>query len=196
MTECYLNSEALAGSRWVREKVDDATEAALAESGFDDPWLKPEERERCMIHQDLVVTQARIPEMIRYVQENVQLYPIWTCLVDTEQIAGASLPGFIADIGLYGEPMARGYQAYRTNRELQKMADLPSYWGNSYLTAEEWDQTYQLSGYEQARKKYHAEGVFLHIRDRVRFIHQHEIAAGKIRAWRLLRLFRMLLGKR
>lgn len=195
MAECYLNSEGLAGSRWIREKVDDATEAALAERGFDDPWLKTEERERCMIHQDLLVTQARIPEMIRYVQKHIQLYPIWTCLVDAAQIAGADLPGFIADIGLYGEPMAKGYQAFRTTRELQKLADLPAYWGNSYLTPEEWDRTYKLSGYEQARKKYQAEGVFLHIRDRVRFIHQQENAAGKIRAWRLLRLFRMLLRR-
>jgi FAD/FMN-containing dehydrogenase len=194
LSECYLDSKALAGSRWIREKVDDATEAALAEHGFDDPWLKPEERERCLINQDLLVTQAHIPEMIRYIQKHIRLYPIWTCLIDTTQIAGAALPGFIADIGLYGEPMAKGYQAFRANRDLQKLADWPSFWGNSYLTAEEWDQTYKLSAYEQARKKYGAEGVFLHIKNRVRFIHQRETAAGKIPAWRLLRVFRMLQG--
>jgi Delta24-sterol reductase len=195
MAECYLNSAALAGNRWIRGKVDDATEAGLAEHGLGDPWLKPEERERCMIYQDLLVTQARIPEMIRYVHKHLQLYPVWTCLVDAGQIARSDLPGFIADIGLYGEPMAKGYQAFRTNRDLQQLADIPSYWGNSYLSREEWDQTYDLSGYERARQKYQAEGAFLHIRDRVRFIQDHEIPGGKIPSWRLLRLFRALLGR-
>jgi delta24-sterol reductase len=201
MAECYLDLEALAGSRWIREKVDDATEAALAEHGFDDPWLTAEERERCLIHQDLMVTEKRIPEMIRYVQQYVQLYPIWTCLVDATQVAGLDLSGFVADIGLYGEPMAKGYQAFRMNHGLQEMADLPAYWGNSYLTAEEWDQTYNLTAYEQARKKYQAESAFLHIRDRVRFIQEGDLGdgksgqSGKIPAWRLLRVFRMLLRR-
>jgi Delta24-sterol reductase len=195
MAECYLDSGPLAGSRWVREKVDDATEAALAKFGLFDPCLKTGERERRMLQQDLLVTEARIPEMIRYVQKHIQLYPIWTCLIDATQIAGTPWPGFIADIGLYGEPMAKVYQAFRANRELQQLADQPSYWGNSYLTAEEWDQTYKLSAYEEARRKYQAEGVFLHIKDRVRFIQEREIKAGKIPAWRLLRAFRMLLGR-
>lgn len=193
IAECYLDSKLLAGSRWVREKVDDQTEAALAESGFDDPWLKLEERERCLIHQDLLVTESRIPELIRYVQKHIKLYPIWTCIVDTAQIGRAGLPGFIADIGLYGEPMIKGYHAFKANRELQKMSDLPSFWGNSYLTADEWDQTYNLSAYENARRKYQAEGVFLHIKERVRFVQSRDNAQGKIRAWRLLRLIRMLM---
>ena len=196
IAECYLDSQALAGSRRVREKVDDATEAAMAESGFEDPWMTTEERERCLINQDLLVVEARIPDMIRYVQKHIQLYPIWTCLVDAAQIARADLHGFIADIGLYGEPMAKGYQAFSANYGLQKMSNLPSYWGNSYLTAEEWDQTYNLTAYSEARKKYQAEGVFLHIKDRVRFVHKREADTGKIRAWRLLRLFRMILKKR
>jgi FAD/FMN-containing dehydrogenase len=193
--ECYLDSEALAGSRWIREIVDDETERTLAENGFDDPWMKTEERERCLINQDLQVTEARIPEMIRYVHERIRLYPIWTCLVDTAQIAHTDLSGFIADIGLYGEPTAKGYDVFKTTRELQKMADQPSYWGNSYLTAEEWDQTYHLTAYDEARKKYRAEGVFLHIKDRVRFIHKRAGKSGKIPAWRLLRLFRMMFGR-
>ncbi|HEX5083092.1 MAG TPA: FAD-binding oxidoreductase [Blastocatellia bacterium] len=195
IAECYLDSQALAGSRWIREKVDDAAEAAMAENGFEDPWMTTEERERCLINQDLLVVEARIPDMIRYVQKHIQLYPIWTCLVDAAQIARADLSGFIADIGLYGEPMAKGYQAFNANYRLQKMCDLPAYWGNSYLTAEEWDQTYNLTAYDEARKKYQAEGAFLHVKDRVRFIHERGVKSGKIRAWRLLRVFRMLLGR-
>src|SRR4029453_18672301 len=121
MAECFLDSRVVAGSRRVREKMDDAIEASLAEHGFDDPWLSAEERERCLLHQDLIVTQERIPEMIRYVQDRIQLYPIWTCLVDADRIPGAGLSGFIADIGLYGEPRVKGYRAYPANRGLQKM---------------------------------------------------------------------------
>jgi len=59
MAECYLDSGPLAGSRWVREKVDDATEAALAKFGLFDPCLKTGERERRMLQQDLLVA-ARV----------------------------------------------------------------------------------------------------------------------------------------
>jgi FAD binding domain len=96
-------------------------------------------------------------------------------------------PMMAVDIGCYGEPMASGFTARRTLRELQKMVCVPSFWGGSYLLESELSVAYDFKTYEGLRSKYKAEGTFLDMRKKTSFFDPSQPELPKIPLWRLHR---------
>lgn len=96
-------------------------------------------------------------------------------------------PMMAVDIGCYGEPMARGFTARGTLRQLQKMVCVPSFWGGSYLLESELENFYDFRQYENLRREFKAEGAFLDMRKKTSFFDPSKPAQGKIPLWRLHR---------
>lgn len=66
----------------------------------------------------------------------------------------AGFPIMAVDVGLYGEPTARGFTSRSAIRALQSYVDVPAFWGMSYLTQAELEAVYDFPAYEATRKAY------------------------------------------
>ncbi len=193
MTECYVDSPALMNFTFARKLIDRITEKQVAEQGFQDGLLTAEERQRCLVFQDLGVKLARLAEGIEYIRSHLNIYPLWNCALRLPAKNGS--PEYVVDIGIYGEPKVPDYRHRRIMRALQKFVDLPSFWGISYLTREELRACgiYDFAAYDRARARYHAEDAFLRPEDKIVWLDPTEPDLGKIPAWRLYRLGKQIL---
>ena len=109
----------------------------------------------------------------------------------------AGFPLMACDIGVYGEPTVLGFKCRRDVRALQRLVDVPAFWGMSYLTAEELTQRYDFKQYEESRIQYRAgksEGAdkdakpaLLDIREKTSFFDPTKPDLGPIPLWRLHR---------
>ena len=178
----------LSETKWGRRHIDKTVEEHYNRNGLMSSGMSVMERDRCLINQDMGVRIERMGEGIEWVQERLKVYPIWNCAIHLHDRDSKRLETtHLVDIGIYGEPKVRGYRNVRDMRALQKMAAAPSLWGMSYLT---WDEIVsknpeRFQQYERARLKTHADGAFLHMRDKVVWVDPDSPSLGKIRAWRL-----------
>jgi delta24-sterol reductase len=187
-------------TRWGRAYLDRQVEAKVKVTGFRGP-MPLEIVERCVINQDMGVLLSRLDEGIEYVQQNLEVYPLWNCPAGSAAIGGqATHDAFVVprklrgrhdplvDIGIYGEPMVRPYRNFDAMRALQKFVDVPSLWGVCYLSPEELHEIYDFSAYEAVQKKYHAEGAFLPLEQKIKFMRPSGQKQGYIPLWRLINL--------
>jgi FAD/FMN-containing dehydrogenase len=191
MAECHVGLPALTNSPWGRKQVDRAVENVRAKHGFNTPGLTTEERERCLVTQDMGVKLSRLREGIAYVQQNLAVYPLWNCPVKLNARGRARWgENYLVDIGIYGEPLIPNYQNSRQMRALQQFVDAPSSWGVSYLTPAETRAKgcYDFAAYERAREKYEAS-AFPHLDDKVIWFDSAQREPGKIFLWRLYRSY-------
>jgi len=194
MLECHVDWPMLSGTAWGRKQIDKQTAAVYASRGFLSGDLGNDERDRCLINQDMGVRLERLAEGIRWVQDRLDVYPLWNCAVRLPDDAARAYFGgstHLVDLGIYGEPMAPGFRRVRDLRALQQMADAASLWGTSYLT---WDETVaahpeRYARYERARAAVNADAAFLHIRDKTVWVEPTTPDAGKIPMFRLYRAF-------
>jgi delta24-sterol reductase len=193
MAECIAGWPMLSGTRWGRKHIDRAAARTYEQFGFGSRDLTPHESNRCIINQDMGVRIERLGEGIRWVQQWLDVYPIWNCAVRVPEALRAALQGstHLVDLGTYGEPMNPGYRYIRDLRALQKMADQASLWGTSYLTWEEIvaAQPERYARYERVRQVLQAEAAFLHIRDKVVWVDPSTPDEGKIPLFRMYRAF-------
>jgi delta24-sterol reductase len=187
-----------------RAFVDRRVEAQVRATGFKGN-LPVELTERCLVHQDMGMLLGRLEEGLDYVQERLGVYPLWNCPAGPVTLDGASadapftvprrLAGsrdMMVDIGIYGEPTVRGYDNFDAMPALQRFVDVPSLWGVCYLTPDELGAIYDFAPYEAARRAYHAEDAFLTLTSKIRFLRPSGGATGRVRLWRLVKLWRDL----
>jgi delta24-sterol reductase len=193
MVECYADFPLLSETRWGRRLLDQATAEAFARQGFADQGLTVLERERCLVLQDVGVRLGRLREGIDWVQAHLAVYPLWNCAI---RVPEAGVPDVgtthVVDIGIYGEPAVRRYRCVDAMRALQRLVDCPSLWGVSYLTREELRgaRIVDFDRNERVRRRYHAEGAFPHLEEKVVWVDPAAPqASGKIPLWRLYRAF-------
>jgi delta24-sterol reductase len=194
MAECHVNSPRLMNTHRVRRMIDRATFEQLEAHGFQSGGLLTvEERERCLVAQDLAVKLARLAEGIEYVREHIGIYPLWNCAFKRPAKGGGE--EHLVDIGVYGEPTVADYRNRRDMRALQLFVDAPSFWGVCYLTREEIRTVdgYDFAAYERARARYHAEDAFLRPEDKIAWFDPAAPDPGKIPAWRYYRLGKQIL---
>ncbi|MEM8777846.1 MAG: hypothetical protein AAGF26_03040 [Cyanobacteria bacterium P01_G01_bin.49] len=156
--------------------------------GFTSPTMTIEERERCLVNQDMGMKLSRLQEGIEYIQQNLWVYPLWNCAVKVRASEQATVgEEYVVDIGIYGEPMVPNYRNGHQMRELQRFADYPALWGVSYLTTAEIrsKKIYDYETYEQIRQEYKAAKVFLHLDHKVMWFDTSKSDPGKIVLWRL-----------
>ena len=193
MAECHADFPLLTETTWGRRHVDDQVARTYSRNGLTgSDHMTALERSRCVISQDMGVTLQRLGEGIAWVQERLGVYPIWNCAVCLPNPGPvARETSYVVDIGIYGEPTVSGYRHIRDMRALQRMAEVPSLWGTSYLT---WDELYatnprRYDAYERARTEAGSAGAFLHIRDKVVWVDGSQPDEGRIPLWRLRRSF-------
>ncbi len=183
-------------TRLGRAYLDREVEAKVKTSGFKGN-LPIEIAERSLVNQDMGIRLSRLDEGIAYVQKNLDVHPLWNCpagggslgLAFATPRKMAAHPEMVVDIGIYGEPWAKGYTSFAALRALQKFVDVPSLWGVSYLTAEELREVYDFGSYEEIQTKYHAREAFVPLEQKIRFMQPKGDDLGPDRLWRLKKLW-------
>ena len=187
--EGHADFPLLSETEWGRKQLDAAATAAYEKGGFASQGLTTEERDRSVINQDMGVRIERLAEGIRWIQQHLQVYPLWNCAIQLPDKARALFRGstHLVDLGIYGEPKTPDYRRVRDMRAVQQMADAPSLWGVSFLSWEELSASIpgRFERYERARRQVHADEAFLHIRDKVVWVDPATPDPGKIPMWRL-----------
>ncbi|NJM27175.1 MAG: FAD-binding oxidoreductase [Pseudanabaena sp. RU_4_16] len=188
MTECIVGLPMLTDSRWGRQYLDREIEKVRSKYGFSSPNLTSEERERCLVNQDMGMKLSRLREGIEYVQQNLNVYPIWNCAVKVRKRDRAAIgEEYVVDVGIYGEPMVPNYRNGCQMRALQQFVDYPALWGVSYLTRMEIHTKgiYDYQAYENIRQEYKAANAFVHLDDKIMWFDTSKPDPGKIPLWRL-----------
>jgi delta24-sterol reductase len=191
MVECHTGLDMVTDTRWGRRILDRAVRREFEQHGVQDPSFSVEDRERCLVHQDMGVRLARLGEYLRWVDEHLGIYPLWNCglrLRDEDRARFGT--DILVDVGIYGEPTVPGFRPGVVVRALQRFADAPSYWGVSYLTREELiaKRLFDADLYDRVRAAYGAEGAFTPLEEKIKF-HTGGDGGDKIPAWRLHRTF-------
>ena len=191
--EMHVGLPLLTETRWGRRLID--RDLAGRKSGperFSIPGMTTMERERCTVNQDMGVRLERLGEAIRWVQQRLDLWPIWNCAIKVPEERRREFgTTHLVDVGLYGEPRVAGYRHVRDMRALQRFVDHPSLWGVSYLTREELlaANVLEMDRYEVVRQRYQAEAAFHHVEEKVLWVDPNGVDAGKVPFWRMYRNF-------
>lgn len=192
MLECHADFPLLSETEWGRRRMDKTVAEVYRRSGLATTELTTDERDRCLISQDMGIRIERLAEGVRWIQQHLAVYPIWNCGIWLPEPARACFGStHLVDLGIYGEPKIPDYHRVAAMRALQTMADSRSSWGVSYLT---WDEIQAASParyerYERVRRQVNADGAFLHVREKIARVDPAAPDPGKIPFWRLRRTY-------
>ncbi len=193
MLECHADFPLLSETFWGRAAMDKSVAKDYRQDGFAPRNLTAEERERCVISQDIGVRIERLAEGIRWIQERLSVHPIWNCAIRLPEDRRAFFGGseYLVDLGVYGEPKVADYRRVAAMRALQAMGDAPSLWGVSYRSWNEMVAAFpdRYARYERARAQAGADAAFLHLREKVVWVDPDTPDPGPIPNWRLYRTF-------
>jgi delta24-sterol reductase len=193
MLECHAGLPVLSETEWGRRQMDRSIAGIYGRSGLAPTDLTTEQRDRCLISQDMGVRIERLVEGVRWIQQHLLVYPIWNCAIRLPEPSRRHYKDstYLVDLGIYGEPMVADYRRIAAMRALQTMADVPSLWGVSYLSWDEIERTSpeRFERYERARRQVNADVAFLHLRDKVVWVDPSLPDPGKIPFWRLQRSY-------
>jgi len=143
------------------------------------------------VFQDIVLPINKLEEQIDKSEELFDTYPIlvYPCRIyDHGEHTGQLRPprpdqmvpgtnyGMFNDLGVYGVPRdVRERRRWDAVSAMRKMEDYTRSVGgyhfmyaDTFLTREEFEDMFDLTSYEQVRKKYHAEGAFPHVYDKTK----------------------------
>ncbi|KAI1410535.1 FAD-binding domain-containing protein [Hypoxylon sp. FL1857] len=135
---------------------------ALHKSGLTDTY----------VIQDVGVPYPAVDEFHRWVDQTLNIYPIWLCPIRVHRDAPDSAhglhadfadpegPEFMLNFGIWGPGPQDYKELVRLNREIeQKVHELggkKTLYAQAYYTEEEFWQTYNQPAYDAVRSKYHA----------------------------------------
>jgi hypothetical protein len=142
------------------------------------------------------VALERLDEGIAWVQQNLDVHPLWNCPAgagDLELLFATPRKlkgqrGMLVDIGIYGEPKVKNYRNFDCMRALQKFVDVPSMWGVSYLTTDELRAIYDFDAYEAVQRQYKADEAFVPITEKICFM-PASARQERVPLWRLVNLY-------
>jgi len=143
------------------------------------------------VFQDIVLPMNQLEDQIDKNEELFDLYPIliYPCRVyDHGQHKGQLRPprpsqlvpgtnyGMFNDLGVYGVPRPvlekKRFDAVKAMREMERfccdVGGYPFLYADTFMTRKEFEKMFDLTSYEQVRKKYHAEGAFPHLFDKTK----------------------------
>src|SRR5206468_1257837 len=79
--ECYEGQPMLTRTTWGRRLLHKGAWRSYLRSGFTDTRWSPQERERCLVTQDVAVKLERLAEGIEWVQQHLGVYPLGNCAI-------------------------------------------------------------------------------------------------------------------
>jgi delta24-sterol reductase len=94
---------------------------------------------------------------------------------DSDRVPGTDF-GMYFDLGVYGVPLPiKQGKSFKTVHAMRKMEDFtrevggyPFLYADTFMTREEFGQMFNLDLYEKVRVRYHAEGSFPHLYDKIK----------------------------
>ncbi|KAI1102602.1 FAD-binding domain-containing protein [Jackrogersella minutella] len=135
---------------------------ALHKSGLSDTY----------IIQDVGVPYSAVDEFYHWVDQTLNIYPIWLCPIRTRRdapdsahglhadFADPNSPEFMLNFGIWGPGPSDYKELVRLNRAIeQKVHELrgnKTLYAQAYYTEEEFWQNYNQPAYETVRERYHA----------------------------------------
>jgi delta24-sterol reductase len=136
-------------------------------------------KEKKRVIQDIGIPLSRLAEALEFCNRTLDLYPLWCLpvrhLPESRKIfSGDVLPlneTYIVDLGIYGVPGIPLDDPVAVNRQINDFADRlgtgKALFAVPYYTAQEFWSRVDQQRYERLRSKYHAEGVFLDIFEKI-----------------------------
>ncbi|ODN03240.1 Delta(24)-sterol reductase [Orchesella cincta] len=143
------------------------------------------------VFQDIVLPINKLEEQINISEKLFDTYPVlvYPCRVydhgdhmgqlrkprPDQMVPGANY-GMFNDLGVYGVPgpvkRKEKYDAVKKMRAMEKftrdVGGYPFLYADIFMTRQEFEEMFDLNLYEKVRRKYHAEGAFPHLFDKVR----------------------------
>jgi len=143
------------------------------------------------VFQDIVLPINKLEEQIDVSEKLFDTYPIlvYPCRIyDHGQHTGQLRPprpdqmcpgtdwGMFNDLGVYGVPKKvrdkQRYDAVGAMRAMEKFTQevggYPFLYADIFMTREEFEEMFDLTAYEQVRQKYHSEGAFPHLYEKIK----------------------------
>jgi len=143
------------------------------------------------VFQDIVLPINKLEEQIDVSEKLFDTYPIlvYPCRIyDHGQHTGQLRPprpdqmcpgtdwGMFNDLGVYGVPKKvrdkERYDAVGAMRAMEKFTQevggYPFLYADIFMTREEFEEMFDLTAYEQVRQKYHSEGAFPHLYEKIK----------------------------
>lgn len=147
------------------------------------------------VFQDIVLPMSAMSRAVDKVDELFQMYPL---LIYPSRVydhraeglaGGGQLPpprpqdripntnyGMYFDLGVYGVPgpikKGKPFRTVHAMREMesftQQVGGFPFLYADTFMTREEFEQMFDLSLYRAVRRKYHAEGAFPDLYDKIK----------------------------
>lgn len=130
-------------------------------------WFK-----NTFVVQDLYIPIESLNAFVNEVEKFSGIYPLWICPVKTTKKPELFSPHFIktteyvVDVGIYGATK-RGLNSIKTTQYLEKklkeMRGKKMFYAHTYYSLESIQEIYDFEKYQEIRKKYYAENIFLPI---------------------------------
>jgi delta24-sterol reductase len=128
--------------------------------------------------QDIFMPKEKINSFIDYIEDKLKIWPLWLLPIQSSRekldIFGLSFPGskYTMDVGIWGKINTKSYTEFeKINRDVE--TELPKFnahkvlYAHSYYPKNEFWKIYDHKQYVKLRQKYHAEGIFDDIYDKV-----------------------------
>ncbi|XP_037092435.1 delta(24)-sterol reductase-like isoform X2 [Pollicipes pollicipes] len=126
--------------------------------------------------QDMLVPLDKLDKALDVFHKEVKIYPMWLC-----PFVLPAHPGFLQpasgqrqmyiDIGAYGVPQARDFDAHKTSRRVEKFVmDIGGFqmmYADSFLTREEYRKMFDHRLYDKVRREYDCLRAFPEVYDKV-----------------------------
>ena len=126
------------------------------------------------IIQDICLPKSTSIDFLRYIDQEIMIYPLWICPISPSRIKKLS-PSYIKtdlimNIGMYGE-MGNRKDYFKINRDIElmtsKLGGRKVFYAHSYYPQKEFWRIYNLGWYEKLRTKYQADKTFPSIYEKI-----------------------------
>jgi len=124
----------------------------------------------------MLVPLANLEDTILVFDAEVQVYPLWLCPFKLPNNPGMLKPvsqreQMYVDVGAYGIPKAKNYNAENTTRNLEsfvrKVYGFQMLYADTYMSRSEFRAMFDHEMYDELRKKYEALDAFPEVYDKV-----------------------------
>ncbi|XP_063399264.1 delta(24)-sterol reductase-like isoform X1 [Mytilus trossulus] len=118
--------------------------------------------EKYQIIQDMLVPMKDLGDALKVFHDEIEMYPLWLCPFKLYNLPGMIHPQgasdeMYVDIGAYGAPKTKQYEAKRTTRKLEayvsKVNGFQMLYADTYMTREEFHDMFDHTLYNKMREE-------------------------------------------
>ncbi|XP_048395469.1 delta(24)-sterol reductase isoform X2 [Stegostoma tigrinum] len=126
--------------------------------------------------QDMLVPMKSLEKLILFLHSEIKVYPLWLCPFNLPSLPGmvhpkGNEPELYADVGAYGEPRAKQFEAVASTRQLEKFLrnshSFQMLYADCYLTREEFWEMFDGSLYHKLREQLNSKDAFPEVYDKI-----------------------------